>query len=603
MGVEVRPFRSACNLNCNYCYEAPQRDIGRKASYDLYKILEAVRNELFQFTLFGGEPLLMPIEDVEILFREGFERHGGSGIQTNGTLITARHIEIFKKYNVHVGISIDGPTELNRQRVAHNAQRTDELTAKTMRNIEHLCQEYEPPSLIVTLSKTNASSERLPILIDWVEDRIKEGITSFRFHVLEVNSNPITQLQVLSDDENFEAIASFERLQENYPYAQLDMAMEPKYLLLGYDSVASCTWQACDPYTTAAVRGITGEGEVTRCGRADKDGIDGLKADSAGYERYIALYQTPQEDGGCKGCEYFIFCKGHCPGTAIDRDWRNRTRDCSLYKRIFQDCEERMLAHGYEPISKSPNREEIELTFLEHWMRGENPPLQGLTSQRQVSLKRSEFLMPDFIRVVWNSQRLKEDWTPRIKRIQRELPYAVVEALSSETDPVLVHIAPYLLPAIKRHADRSGVVIVEDYIGSQYRVAGNHFMPRYWLCKRSAPPEQGVSANLNPMFENFDWQRMILSILGLGFYAPQNTWDEFEERFATAMSNRANEELNWLREIYTDSIRSTSTLHGISIIKAKFFELIYNANQDRESKAVGLNAHQNAVSQGSPALF
>ncbi len=84
-------------------------------------------------------------------------------------------------------------------------------------------------------------------------------------------------------------------------------------MLVGEDHGTSCIWNACDPYTTQAVRGVAGQGQRNNCGRTNKDGIDFGKADTPGYERYLALYQTPQEAGGCSGCSFFLMCKGQCP--------------------------------------------------------------------------------------------------------------------------------------------------------------------------------------------------------------------------------------------------------------------------------------------------
>jgi radical SAM protein with 4Fe4S-binding SPASM domain len=105
----------------------------------------------------------------------------------------------------------------------------------------------------------------------------------------------------------------------------------------------TCVWNHCDPLTTEAVHGINPNGELSNCGRTNKDGVNWVKGDRPGYERYHALYHTPQEFGGCQGCRYFMFCKGHCPGTAIDGDWRNRTVNCrlwyGLFERIERDCD------------------------------------------------------------------------------------------------------------------------------------------------------------------------------------------------------------------------------------------------------------------------
>ena len=115
MGVEVRPLGVTCNIQCLYCYQNPQRDAANiSQSYDLTKIKEAIDIEGGPFTLFGGEPLLLPLRDLENLWAWGHERYGKNSIQTNGTLVSDEHIALFHKYKVHVGMSLDGPGELNQ---------------------------------------------------------------------------------------------------------------------------------------------------------------------------------------------------------------------------------------------------------------------------------------------------------------------------------------------------------------------------------------------------------------------------------------------------------------------------------------------------------
>src|SRR5438045_3972542 len=162
MGVELRPFGVACNLACTYCYQNPMREAGNlRQTYDMAKMKAALEREGSSFILFGGEPLLMRIEDLEELFAYGFERFGSSGIQTNGVLIGDAHIAMFRKYKVHVGISMDGPDELNDARVDRKRSRTRASTAAVQTAIERLCREYQPPGLIVTLHRGNATAEHL----------------------------------------------------------------------------------------------------------------------------------------------------------------------------------------------------------------------------------------------------------------------------------------------------------------------------------------------------------------------------------------------------------------------------------------------------------
>jgi uncharacterized protein len=187
MGVELRPFGVACNLACTYCYQNALRSAGNiRQSYDMAKMKAALDREGAKFILFGGEPLLMPIDDLEEIFAYGFERFGGSGIQTNGVLIQDAHVGIFRKYNVHVGISIDGPEGLNDARADRKRSRTRESTAAVQAAIERLCLDYKPPSLIVTLHRGNALAEHLPVMFDWMRQLDGLGIRSMRLHVLEV---------------------------------------------------------------------------------------------------------------------------------------------------------------------------------------------------------------------------------------------------------------------------------------------------------------------------------------------------------------------------------------------------------------------------------
>ena len=95
MGVELRPLGVACNIACTYCYQNPQREAGNyRQDYDLERMKTAVEREGGPFTLFGGEPLLMPHKDLKILLAWGLEKYGSNSIQTNGALITDEHIGV-----------------------------------------------------------------------------------------------------------------------------------------------------------------------------------------------------------------------------------------------------------------------------------------------------------------------------------------------------------------------------------------------------------------------------------------------------------------------------------------------------------------------------
>jgi uncharacterized protein len=369
--LELRPLGVKCNIQCQYCYQNPQRDAGNfGAEYDIDRMKAAIVAEGGPFALFGGEPLLVPVEDLEELWSWGLARSGGNAVQTNGTLISDEHIRMFKAYNVSVGISLDGPGELNDVRWHGSQAKTREATEKSIQAIERLCRERMPPSLIITLHRGNASPDRLPQLFAWIHTLAAIGIRSIRLHLLESESELVRARYALSSEQNIAVLSSFMELQKTLPAISFDLFADMRRMLLGQDDQTSCVWNACDSYTTQAVRGVEGQGQRSNCGRTNKDGIDFGKADTQGYERYLALYQTPFEDGGCSGCRFFMMCKGHCPGTAIDGDWRNRTEHCEVWKALFARLESDLLAEGKEPLSLSPRRGQIERRLAEGWSQG-----------------------------------------------------------------------------------------------------------------------------------------------------------------------------------------------------------------------------------------
>jgi len=373
MGVELRPLGVRCNIQCQYCYQNPQRDAGNLTrSYDLDLMKAAIKAEGGPFALFGGEPLLVPERDLEELWSWGLEQFGQNTVQTNGTLINDEHVRMFHAYKVGVGISIDGPGELNDVRWHGTLGKTRAATARTEKAIERLCEEGLKPSLIVTLHRANASAEKLPRLHQWFRDLDEMGVHSARLHLLEAENEDIRTRYALSVEENIAALTSFADFQSELSLLKFDVFADMRQMLLGQDTGVACVWSACDPYTTQAVQGVEGQGQRSNCGRTNKEGIDFAKAGKPGFERYLALYATPQEHGGCRDCRFFLMCKGQCPGTAIDGDWRNRTEHCEVWQTLYARLEADLVAQGLTPLSLRPERQDLENAHLERWAQGRN---------------------------------------------------------------------------------------------------------------------------------------------------------------------------------------------------------------------------------------
>lgn len=355
-------------LHLTYCYQQDERATTQNVAppYDM----EAMKASLLAegigngtgWTLFGGEPLLLPINDLADLLEWSHGINAPVGVQTNGALITDRHVALFKQHNMHVGFSIDGPDDLNDARQALDARATRATTALSLKNLDRLLAEGVSVSLIVTLTRINAGTdEALTRLIAWALSLREKGLRYVNLHTLEPHGDDLSMSQARQIDV-------MRRLRRELTgFAQVSPFDDMRKSLL-QESGANCVWNFCDPYTTPAVRGIDGQGVRSNCGRTNTTGIAYEKGATAGHERQLALYLTPQEHGGCAECRFFVPCGGgSCPGEGIGNDWRNRTVHCATIKAVMGDLEYELAHEGRDPISTSLRRPAIEAALIAQW--------------------------------------------------------------------------------------------------------------------------------------------------------------------------------------------------------------------------------------------
>ncbi|MGH3710855.1 MAG: radical SAM protein [Pseudonocardiaceae bacterium] len=117
---------SLCNLDCTYCY-LPGRKSKNEMPLPVARAIAAgissdwVESAPLELVWHGGEPLAAgPILFEELLKHFAPLQNAGliqHVIQTNATLITSEWCELFLKYDVQVGVSFDGQSTLNQNRV------------------------------------------------------------------------------------------------------------------------------------------------------------------------------------------------------------------------------------------------------------------------------------------------------------------------------------------------------------------------------------------------------------------------------------------------------------------------------------------------------
>jgi uncharacterized protein len=192
--VQPTPF---CNINCNYCY-LPDRKNKATMSPD---VLRALFEKVFasgwacdQLTVIwhAGEPLVMPVSYYEQAFKliESLRpqdiqvRHS---FQTNGLLLSKNWCDLFKKWQVGVGVSIDGPRRFND---AHRAGRNGRSTFdKAIAGIRLLRSEQVPFHVISVLTHQSLDSPD-----EMLEFYRSEGIEHVCFNVEESEGDHVSEL-------------------------------------------------------------------------------------------------------------------------------------------------------------------------------------------------------------------------------------------------------------------------------------------------------------------------------------------------------------------------------------------------------------------------
>ncbi|MEU8822782.1 FxsB family cyclophane-forming radical SAM/SPASM peptide maturase [Streptomyces sp. NPDC048636] len=141
-----------CNIDCDYCYVFNSKDqtSRRLPARMSVEVAQAAARRISEHTrthglrdvhivLHGGEPLLVGprhMADLLSTLRSGIpsDTDVRFELQTNGTLLTEAWLDLFERYEVVLGISLDGPPAANdRHRLTHTARSS---AASAVRGIE-----------------------------------------------------------------------------------------------------------------------------------------------------------------------------------------------------------------------------------------------------------------------------------------------------------------------------------------------------------------------------------------------------------------------------------------------------------------------------------
>ncbi len=221
--IQPTPF---CNIDCSYCY-LPSRINSRKISLSIIEILlkrifdERLVGKDLSIVWHAGEPLTIGPNYFEEILKLIHAKAGGvcihHSIQTNGMLINQQWCDIIKAYDIRIGISVDGPRELND---LHRVSRTGKSTFdKTMDGVALLRANNIPFHAIAVITKNS---------LDYA-DAIFDFFKTNGFHQLGLNieeQEGVNQSSSLTDPNIDDKIRNFyQRLFERHMSSDRTMSI------------------------------------------------------------------------------------------------------------------------------------------------------------------------------------------------------------------------------------------------------------------------------------------------------------------------------------------------------------------------------------------
>jgi uncharacterized protein len=345
----IKPASAVCNLDCEYCFyldrEAdPYTSLpGRRMTLETLErlvdtyLFYSFPNSVFAFQ--GGEPTLagLPFFEKLVEFQQRFGRGGQSvanALQTNAVLIDKNWCDLFRQYQWLLGVSLDGPEEIN-DLYRFNKERRG-TWKRVMQSVELLQANKVEFNILCVLSTANV-------------EKPKE---LYRFY---------RKLGV--DNIQFIPLAEFDGQGNRLPYAitaeqygrflceifELWWPERRKVRIRFFDNLAeavagqkpgTCTMhETCDSYVV-----VEYNGDVYPCDFFVESPwkLGNINLDSWGEiarrgKRYSFASKKTLAHPECQVCEYQSVCHGGCPKFRHGPNKRFEDLDyfCAAYKMIF----------------------------------------------------------------------------------------------------------------------------------------------------------------------------------------------------------------------------------------------------------------------------
>lgn len=331
-----------CNLNCTYCY-------GDGGSYKKAKTLmsEETAKSIIEFfvkdgytinsiVFFGGEPLLnIPIIEYvcnyyqELKTENKISRTPDYGMITNGTIINERVVNLIKKHNIGITVSIDGPQDINdKNRIFNDGRGSFELINEFITTIKK-----EPGRTMMAECTFTEEHEKLGYN--------SENLTEYFKEQFDINSIIVPELSL--EEKKLKTKKNYSYINEYFDKA-IDAATEVNNDVLDSLYYLTKNIQCENCRIGEKMLAITTEGEIYPChmnASSKKTSLGNIFGENifSDYDKFIKensyLKVVQKLEGECGKC----WAKNLCAGCSVKKFFNREKEEYTTYPNTLM-CEE-----------------------------------------------------------------------------------------------------------------------------------------------------------------------------------------------------------------------------------------------------------------------
>jgi uncharacterized protein len=350
----VLKVAEVCNLKCPYCYfffggdDSHARDpkriplgMVRRTAEMLVNGAEELDYSRVDVSLHGGEPLMVGKKHFVAIceiFRDTFDGRVplGLNMQTNATLVDEEWVEIFKRFEIGIGISIDGPKAEN------DLTRIDKMGRGT----------YD--KTIAGLKMIRAGHGDVGILC--VINPESDGAETYRHFVHDLGLRSMDFLLPLQNWDNFDAEATRKTthfyedvleawLADNNPKVSIRSLSDPMIAMLsdkGAARRAAALHSSTHAITIRSNGDICPDDTLTSLNPAYRDTGHNVATSSLAsfmrhplWEDLLLSSRGPKDE--CGSCRWWTICRGGHPDHRFGQatKFSRKTTYCETYKSLY----------------------------------------------------------------------------------------------------------------------------------------------------------------------------------------------------------------------------------------------------------------------------